>query len=85
MLGCEIKLADKTWVRFAKDGMSVAWNDLTCLKLVGDVRFDIVTGPVFAVLLFKLEQEVQAFLVGQAVQRSRETVHASGERQIRVR
>ena len=58
MFGCEIKLADKTWVRLAKDGMSVSWNDLTCLKLVSNVRLDVLTGPVFTILLFKLEQEV---------------------------
>jgi hypothetical protein len=49
-----------------------------------NVLLDVVTSPVLTVLLFKLKQEVKAFLVSKPMERSSETVHACRERQIWV-
>jgi len=70
MLSCKIKLANKTWVSLAENCMSISWNDLTCFKLVSNVSLDVVSGPVFTILLFEFEQKVKAFLVSKTMQGS---------------
>lgn len=37
---------------------------------------DAVLGPVFTVLLLELKQEVEAFLIGEAVEGACKAVHA---------
>jgi len=64
--------------------VSITWDNLTGFHGVMNVLLDVVTSPVLTVLLFKLKQEVKAFLVSKPVERSSETVHTCRERQIWV-
>ena len=72
-----VKLAHESWVSLAKDCMAVAWNDLSRLERNVDELSDVLPGPVLTVLGLEVEQVVEAFLVGQAMQRASKTVHTS--------
>lgn len=72
-----VKLAHESWVSLAKDCMAVAWYNLSRLECDVDELSNVLSSPVLTVLGLEVEQVVEAFLIGQAVQRASETVHTS--------
>jgi hypothetical protein len=80
----ELKLEHEAGVSLAEDGVTVAGDDLTGGKGVGNVGLDVVLGPVLAELFLEGKDEGKAFLVGESVEGTSETVHTSGEGEVGV-
>ena len=80
----ELKLANETRVRLTEDSMTVAGHNLAGLESLIDEVSDVLLGPVVAVLLLESQDEVEALLVGETVQRTSKTIHTGRERQVRV-
>jgi len=85
VLECELSLGDISRVRLSKDRVSVAWDHLARLEGLPDEILHLVVGQVCADLFHQLGDEDEHLLVGQAVQRARQTVHPASEGEIRIR
>lgn len=84
MLEGELALASVARIGLAEDSVSVSGNDLSGLEGLPDEVLDFVFVGVIPELAAQLLEPHEHFLVGQAVQWSGETVHAGGERQVRI-
>lgn len=84
MLEGELALASVARIGLAEDSVSVAGNDLSRLEGLPDEVLDFVLVGVVSELAAQLLQPHEDLLVGQAVQWAGETVHAGGERQVRI-
>lgn len=84
MFVSKLQLEQESWVSFAKDGVTVSWNNFTSFKSVSNVSFDVLLGPFFAELLLEVKDEVEAFLVCKAVERASESIHTSREGKVGI-
>ena len=84
MLVGEVKLAHEARISLPQHSVAISWDNLTRLQGLVNELVDAFTCPIVAVLLLEGEEEVEAFLVGTAVERSSKTSHASCEGKVRV-
>lgn len=80
----EFELANEARVRLAEHSVAISRHDLARLHRDVHELSDIFTSPILAILRLEIEQVVQALLVCQPVERASETVHTSGEGEVRV-
>ena len=84
MLVGEVQLAHEARVSFPQHGVAISWNNLTRLEGLIDELVDAFACPIVTVLFFEGKEEVEAFLVGAAVERSSKTSHACSEGEVRI-
>lgn len=84
MFVSKLQLEQESWVSFAKDGVTVSWNNFTSFKSVSNVSFDVFLGPFFAELLLEVKDEVEAFLISQAVERASKSIHTGREGKVGI-
>ena len=82
----ELALAHVARVGLAQHGVAEARNDAARVEHVPAGLLDLLVGVRrLANVLHHLGDEAEALLVGEAVERAGEAVHAGGEREVRVR
>lgn len=84
MLESKLSLAGVPGVGLPENGVSVSRHDLPALEGAPDELLKLVVGGVVADLFAELLQPDEHFLIGETVERSGQTVHASGEGQVRI-
>lgn len=55
--------------------MTVSWNDLPACEHTLSIGSDIILGPLGAEVVLKIEEELQALLIGEAVKGSCKSIH----------
>jgi hypothetical protein len=64
--------------------VAIPRDDLATSKNVLDILTDIILGPGLAELILKIEEELEALLVGKTVKGSSKSVHTSREGKVWV-
>lgn len=73
----EVELAHEARVGLSEDGVAISRNDLATGKGVLHVLSDVVFSPGLPKLVLEIEEELEALLVSETVERSGEAVHTS--------
>ena len=84
MFFSKLEFKHESWIGLSQDSVSIARDYFTSFQRVGDVRLNIFFSPVFAELLFEVQDETEALLVGKTMERASESIHACGERQVGI-
>lgn len=73
----EVELAHEARVGLSEDGVAVSGDNLPAGEDILNVATDIVFGPLGSELLLEVEEELEALLVSETVERASKTVHTS--------
>jgi hypothetical protein len=80
----ELELAHEARISLAENGVTVPGHDFAAGEGVLDVSPNVVLSPLVAKAILEVKKELEALLVGKAVQGTSEAVHTSREGQVRV-
>lgn len=64
--------------------MTVTRHDLARFQGLRNIIFNVIFSPTLSILLGETKNEVEAFLVGETMQRTSKTIHTGREGEVRV-
>ena len=72
-------------ISVSQDSMTVSGDDSAFLEGISDILLDdLLAGSLSSVEVLELSEPLEAFLIGQSVQRSSKSVHGSGEGEVGI-